>query len=86
MAKKRVRCHYCDRPAACLCDFVLDTRSADSPVTCDRPLCASHRTRGGVRFFCGEAGEAQEVDFCPGHAKGPPMKPRYVPIGGPKGA
>jgi hypothetical protein len=70
-------CHYCDRPAAYLCDFLLR-----GGRTCDRPLCEAHRHFRGAVFFCGEEGGLDSRDFCPGHARGPEFQPPYRPVGG----
>jgi hypothetical protein len=62
-----VSCHYCDRPAIYLCDFIADAR-AGARQTCDRPLCEAHRVPRGVTFASGKGGWQDTIDVCPGHA------------------
>lgn len=55
-------------------------------ATCDRPLCARHRAYSSTMFWCGPRGFIETVDYCPGHANGPPEKPPFVPITGKRSA
>lgn len=77
-------CHYCDRPALYLCDFVLRCSVIEGTAeTCDRPLCEAHRKQIGQRFVCGtiEGAGADTVDLCPGHAMFPDgFKPDFEPV------
>lgn len=50
--RKRCQVPHCDRPCVVLCDAPVGTG------TCDRQLCATHRTEVGP-----------DRDLCPAHAK-----------------
>lgn len=55
----------CRRMAVALCDYPVGIVLAGGAVTCDRPMCARHRTPVG-----------EHLDHCPNHAvtKEPSMK------------
>jgi hypothetical protein len=52
-ARKRCSLAGCERWADYVCD---GPRRDGQPGTCDRPLCARHRVRGGP-----------DLDYCPSH-------------------
>lgn len=58
---------HCARQAVALCDFPVGLVMAGAAVTCDRPMCARHRTRVG-----------DNVDHCPNHVTKEPSHMRNV--------
>lgn len=51
---ERVRCRWCHKWAAALCDWKLANRT-----TCDAPACRDHSEHGG-----------HEIDYCALHGRG----------------
>lgn len=75
------KCHHCGEPATKLCDFTIgyaikghnkDGRpyvDMEKWFTCDRPLCESCATTGGVFSGHGSAGAFRDtIDYCKEHA------------------
>lgn len=82
-------CHYCGRPATFLCDFPVG-----KDRTCDRPICADHRTKVASGIACsrgrgksGHKGCCQPftIDHCREHGEPtPPPAPvayRKIEVG-----
>jgi len=57
-ARKPRQCCECHRPGTYLCDAVVVRRGKQT--TCDRPICADHRTTIQVDAETGDS-----IDLCP---------------------
>lgn len=53
---RREYCDTCRRPSVALCDFKV--KRGGKEATCDRRMCAQHRTNVGP-----------DMDYCPAHAR-----------------